>query len=189
MPCPSYSLPAKACVTGMQLRQVKGSTCASCYACKGRYVFPQVQTAMQRRLESLNHPQWIDALCFLITDCQTQYFRWHDSGDLQSVAHLANIVEIAKRLKRIKFWLPTRERKIVNDHERLFGPMPRNLVVRISAAMVDGVPPEACTHTSTVHRHEDPVGYRCPSKWQGNKCGTCRACWNHRVTNVSYAYH
>jgi hypothetical protein len=189
MPCPAYSLPAKDCITGSELRKVKGSTCASCYACKGRYGFSNVQAAMQRRLDSLNHPQWIDALCYLITDSQNFHFRWHDSGDLQSIAHFANIVEIANRLPKVKFWLPTRERKLVLDYQRLFGAIPKNLVVRVSAAMVDGAPPESCANTSTVHRREKPAGRACPAPQQNNQCGTCRACWNPRVKNVSYSFH
>ena len=50
MPGPSINLPAVACITGAKLVNVKGSTCSGCYALKGRYRFPNVKDAMQRRL-------------------------------------------------------------------------------------------------------------------------------------------
>ena len=37
MPSLSYSLPAKECITGSKLVNVKGSVCEGCYALKGNY--------------------------------------------------------------------------------------------------------------------------------------------------------
>jgi len=53
MPGPSINLPAVACITGAKLAKVRGSTCSGCYALKGRYRFPNVKEAMNRRLASL----------------------------------------------------------------------------------------------------------------------------------------
>ena len=50
MPCPSINLPAAACVTGSLMAVIKGTTCYGCYALKGRYRFPNVKIAMDRRL-------------------------------------------------------------------------------------------------------------------------------------------
>lgn len=66
MPCFSYSIPAQKCITGMKLRQVAGSICSKCYALKGMYGFPVVKNALQRRFESLNHPQWVEAMTLAI---------------------------------------------------------------------------------------------------------------------------
>ena len=66
MPGPSINLPAVACITGAKLVNVKGSTCSGCYALKGRYRFPNVKEAMQRRLDRLHDPRWIDAMVVLI---------------------------------------------------------------------------------------------------------------------------
>ena len=67
MPSYGYSLSAYKCIIGAKLRKVKGSTCGGCYALKGRYVFPNVQDALDRRLEKVNHnPKWVDAMVFLI---------------------------------------------------------------------------------------------------------------------------
>ena len=57
MPGFSYNLPATRCLTGAKLVKVPGSTCAGCYALKGRYRFKNVQDAMDRRLAAIDHPQ------------------------------------------------------------------------------------------------------------------------------------
>jgi len=66
MPEGSYNLPARACKTGAKLREIPGTPCYGCYAFKGRYNFPNVKDALTRRLESLDHPQWIEAMAVLI---------------------------------------------------------------------------------------------------------------------------
>jgi hypothetical protein len=87
------------------------------------------------------------------------------------------------------FWLPTREKAIVNSYLRAFGAFPSNLVVRVSAAMVDSAAPAGYDHTSTVHNSATPEGFACPASKQGNKCMECRACWNRDIKNVSYLQH
>ena len=55
---------------------------------------------MQRRLDRLHDPRWMDAMVTLINGRHWQpepVFRWHDSGDVQSVQHLKNIFEVCKR--------------------------------------------------------------------------------------------
>ena len=89
MPCHGYSIPASACKTGTKLRAIPNSTCSSCYACKGRYMFPNVQDALHRRLDALQDSNWVEWMVALIGRKEKSgYFRWHDSGDLQSMEHL-----------------------------------------------------------------------------------------------------
>ena len=87
MPCKSYSLPTEACHTGFRMAQIKGSICASCYADKGNYAryANNIKPAQFARLDSLSDPYWIHAMANLIGN--DPYFRWHDSGDLQSLEH------------------------------------------------------------------------------------------------------
>ncbi len=185
MPCKAYSIPAEECHTGSVLREVVGSTCEDCYACKGMYVFPNVQKALRRRFDALSHPDWVDNMVVGIN--KAEYFRWHDSGDIQGVEHLANIVEVARRTPDTKHWLPTREAKYVSQYR---GDVPDNLIVRVSAAMVDGTPPKRFDLTSTVHKDRIPTNsFVCPAPKQDNKCGECRACWDKAVPNVSYTHH
>ena len=191
MPCQSWSIPAKRCKTGMKLRDVVGSICSKCYALKGRYPFPNVQAALERRFQSLFNPLWVDAMVAAIQLSESSgFFRWHDSGDVQDVAHLEKIASIAKRLPNIQFWLPTREYGFVAEFLKKHGSFPSNLTVRLSALMLDGAPPVGIAKrlgltTSGVSKE----GFTCPSSTQGGKCFTCRACWDKNVANVNYKQH
>ena len=109
MPGHAYGLPAKECKTGGKLQKVKGSTCYGCYALKGCYVFKVVQDAQYKRLKAIRHPLWVRAMTMQIANKKTKFFRWHDSGDIQDLKHLAKIFEVAKRTPGIAHWLPTRE--------------------------------------------------------------------------------
>lgn len=189
MPGLSYGISAKLCKVGAKLAQVPGSTCSGCYALKANYQYPSVQAAHAKRAAGLDHPQWVEAIVYLIEKSGESYFRWHDSGDLQSFQHLLNIVKVAEALPDVKFWLPTREKGLINQYMRAFGSFPGNLVVRVSAAMVDSAAPEGYQHTSTVHAQAAAQGYSCPAQQQGNKCKDCRACWDAAVQNVSYHQH
>ena len=110
MPCPSINLPATACKTGQILAKVPGTTCHGCYALKGRYRFKPTKIAMARRLEALKDSRWVRAMVVLMKD--RKYFRWHDSGDLQSAWHLARILEVCKQTPDTQHWLPTREARL-----------------------------------------------------------------------------
>jgi hypothetical protein len=192
MPCYSYSTPAKRCIVGMKLRKVEGSVCASCYACKGFYGFPDTQTALEKRFQSLSNELWEDAMIYMIGKREKSgFFRWHDSGDIQGVWHLQKIVNIANALPHIQFWLPTREYSIVSDFYKQGGVKPKNLTIRLSALMMDGDAPEGIAKrfnlvVSGVTKGE---GYTCPAPSQENKCLDCRACWNENVYAVNYKKH
>lgn len=190
MPGYGYSTSADDCITGSKLANVKGSICSICYARKGRYVFPNVQNAMKKRLESLERLDWIDTMVQLISRKEKSgFFRWHDSGDLQGVWHLEKIAEVARRLPSIKFWLPTREYKIVSDWIK-FCTKPRNLTIRLSAFMIDGpAPVTVAKRLGLTTSGAKKTGFSCPSSQQGNQCGDCRACWDEAVTNVDYKPH
>ena len=189
MPGLSYGISAKLCKVGSKLALVKGSTCEGCYALKANYQYPSVQAAHAKRAAGLEHPQWAEAMVYLIEKAGEKFFRWHDAGDLQSFQHLLNIVSIAEKLPSVSFWLPTREKVLVNQYIRAFDSFPANLVVRVSAAMIDSEAPAGFQNTSTVHEKAAAQGYSCPAQQQGNKCMDCRACWDSSVSNVSYHKH
>ena len=191
MPCYSINLPATECKTGAKLARVPGTVCYDCYALKNRYRMPVQQNAMGRRLGALLHPLWVQAMTALITG--HKYFRWHDSGDLQSVQHLKNIFEVCKQTPGTSHWLPTREHGLL----ALMDPavVPKNLIIRISATKVNGPAPSWWPWTSTV---QEPGTMRsshvqdsrqCPAPDQGGKCKSCRACWSRDISNVTYANH
>lgn len=191
MPCFSYSIPAQKCITGMKLRDIKGSVCNSCYALKGRYSFPNVKDALFRRFETLKNPLWVDAMVFMIGKREKSgFFRFFDSGDIQGEWHLTNIVEVAKRLPQIKFWIPTREYGIVSKWLAANGSFPENVTVRLSAYMVEGeAPVELAKRLGLVSSSVSRSGFSCPSSVQEGKCRDCRACWDKNNSNISYKRH
>jgi hypothetical protein len=146
-----------------------------------------VQIAQERRLKSLTHPLWVDAMVCLIGALRVKYFRWHDSGDVQDIGHLRRIVGVAKRTPHINHWLPTREYSIIAKYRTVYGAFPDNLVVRLSAHMIDGDAPSGYgLPTSTVSSNGSAT---CPAPHQGNACQDCRACWEPNVPNVAYGLH
>lgn len=193
MPGYSYSLPPSSCKRGSVLCRQEGTICSHCYARRGRYRFKPVRAALQRRLESLKHPRWKEAMAFLInTQDKSGYFRWHDSGDLQGLRHLKNIIWVCEHTPLTKHWLPTRERAILDAYVGVDGECTENLTVRVSSDMVDEIGPKGYKCVSSVHSGHgrvactDTRAYFCPASKQGNKCLKCRACWYRDVHHVSY---
>lgn len=191
--CGSFSLSAFDCVTGSKLAKVKDSVCNKCYARRNTYLYPSVKTAQARRIKKLNSPSWAEAMVKLIRiqalENDTNLFRWFDSGDLQK-GMLAKIVEVCKLTPEIKHWLPTHEASmIIKDKEKLGGKLPANLIIRLSASMIDGNPPKSWEYSSTVHKKTEPIGFLCKAKDQGGKCLDCTACWDKDIKNISYMQH
>jgi hypothetical protein len=196
MPGWSYGIPANACGIGSILRKQSGTVCSKCYAHKGMYSFPVVQDAQARRLGILSSDLnvWRKNMTDLLElryakkTGDDSVFRWHDSGDIQSMAHLSAIVQIAKDIPSISFWLPTKEysiiRKYLSKNPKGF---PRNLTVRISAPMIgEKVPRLNGTVSSTVGTG---TGFKCEAYARGGKCGPCRACWKRSIRSVDYPQH
>ena len=196
MPCFSYSISAYRCMRGGELAKIPGSVCHKCYARKGRYVFPNVQAALERRYGKLQlaltdatyREEYVNAFVHLLR--KEEYFRWHDSGDLQSLEHLELIAYIAAVCDHVMFWLPTKETGIVRQYTHLYARPPENLIIRVSAPMVDGRPLNAGgLHTSTVSSNGLIAGTPCLAYTRGGKCGDCRACWNPDLGNITYPLH
>lgn len=193
MPGYAYGISAKRCHTGGKLQGVSGSVCEKCYALKGNYRYGSVMGAHEKRWEALqdlkawrrNMIDLLGSLSPFIPD-EERYFRFHDSGDLQSIAHLDSIVRVATDQPEWTFWLPTKEwgivRKYLQEHT-----IPRNLVVRLSVLRIGQGPQGTTQPTSTVSWNDSP--HHCPARSQGNECGTCRACWDPKVANVNYPLH
>jgi hypothetical protein len=180
MPEGSYNIPASACQTGAILREVPDTPCHECYAFKFRYNFKNVKDALQRRLESLTHPQWVEGMVTLVQG--KKHFRWHDSGDIQSVQHLKNIYEVCLKTPATMHWLPTQERKYLPLPGSTY---PDNLTIRLSNSKNNSKPGNAWTHWSTVV----DSGGDCPASKQGNQCRSCRRCWDRKVKHVTYPKH
>ena len=201
MPCKSYSLPTEACATGFKMAQIAGSICSSCYANKGFYSMYQnnIKPAQFARLDSINDDNWVSGMVSLIGS--DNYFRWHDSGDLQSVEHLEKIVQVALNTINCKHWLPTREYSIVKQYIAKNGKksIPNNLKIRLSAMYPDKkviIPTSlqgianvtvSNVHTSDLSLKSNDLGKACAAPKQDGECRDCRLCWSD--TPVSYAMH
>lgn len=215
MPGTSFGIPARHCKTGSKLRQIKGSTCARCYAFGNNYQYESVTKSQDNRFDKLGSDGWRDAMSFMLNkyhgliDGKAHYkitdpngrgwHRWHDAGDIQSEEHLDDIVAVCRATPKIKHWLPTREigivsRWLMSRHgaslEQMNKVLPRNLCIRISATMVDGNPTARAPNTSTVHKHNKPAERdRCVAPDHDGHCGPCRKCWNQKQQNTSYHIH
>lgn len=212
MPGLSYGISAQNCITGSKLRKVPGSVCSSCYAMTDWYrSWKPLLEGHRRRWRGIHHPRWVDAMVAMITsayrkvvDPRDRYFRWHDSGDLQGEWHLSNIAHVCTRTPDITYWLPTREYEIVAAFLASGNSIPPNLIVRLSAHMIDSEPvlPAALDHlpVSTVstlptlraeYKILEGKGHvECQAvSARDNKCGPCRACWDPRVKSVNYPQH
>ena len=189
MPGKGWSISARHCKTGTKLRQIKGSVCNSCYACKGRYAFNNVQNALDRRLTRFERKElpWTELMIKALE--RETWFRWLDSGDLQSDRMLERIIRVCELTPHVRHWLPTREYQIV---KRVLNRLtcPPNLMIRLSAYMIDEPGPEKLARkyglgTSPV----ETQGGTCPASSQKNQCLECRQCWDPGVINVSYPRH
>lgn len=189
MPCPGYGISPSRCNVGSKLAEVKGSVCSDCYACKGMYRFKNTQNAHERRYQSLSQPRWVEMMSFVISRKNLSHFRWHDAGDLQGMWHLEKIVEVVNNTPNCQHWLPTKEAALIQKYKKQVGEFPANLVVRVSSPIIDMRPLKGYDNTSTVHRSLNPHGYACPAYEADGKCGSCRACWDKKISNVSYKNH
>ena len=203
MPGKSWGINAARCITGKKLAEIAGSICSMCYAEKGFYtLYPAVKRAQDSRLElfEADRTAWVGAMVKLVST--EKYFRWFDSGDLQSVEMLAAIVAVAVATPGTQHWLATRERGIVKAWTTPGNPLraqvlpdgrqwPDNLVCRISATYFDEMPANALTRWSSMAHKGTPMAeaWNCPAPMQGGACGDCRACWSQDVALVTYHAH
>ena len=194
MPCYSFNLSALDCITGAKLVGIKDSVCNGCYALKGNYVRYKHTTKLQPKTQKINNKGWVDSMVWLILNQDSKkdkgFFRWHDSGDIQSIEHLRKIVKVCELTPGVKHWIPTREYKIVQSYIINFGPLPENMTLRLSAHMIDSRPPSIENlPTSSVNKESKAIGIECPSYKNKGMCGDCRLCWDSSNKNISYKYH
>jgi hypothetical protein len=187
MPGTTYAIDAFACITGSKLAQIEGTPCYSCYARKLQKLRPSVDQGWKANLakwETSDPMEWIASMVFQISRYNTDgYHRWFDSGDLQSLAMLDAIAEVARMTPHVRHWLPTQERKLVSDWLKLGNTLPDNLNVRVSAAKLDGDKPKGHKRLTSVHKRASSQGPPMPrtytrqqlrplSRLLGSRCGT-----------------
>ena len=196
MPGLSWGVSSDACKTGAKLAKQIGTTCADCYTKRGRYVFGAVRAANDRRLAAWRAGKkawsaWADNFASALADVdRAGYFRWFDTGDIQDLLMVRAIVRIAELLPTRRFWVPTQEHRLILRYIEDGGTIPENLTIRLSSREVDGPPPAIAVALGlpTSGTSRDPERVTCPASTQGNKCLTCRACWDRNVSRVIYPH-
>ena len=78
--------------------------------------------------------------------------------------------------------------KLINKFYKQGNSVPGNLVIRVSAPMIDteinGYP-----NTSSVTKNSTTNSIVCNAPNQDNQCKDCRLCWNKDIKNIAYKYH
>lgn len=189
-----------ACNTGEKLSKVEGTSCAICYARRLQTFRKNVdaswkrnQMIIERMIKTDAIDEWAEAVAYQINKKNLPKHRWFDGGDLCSPLHLLAIVTVAKLTPTVKHYLPTKEAGFVKQYIKRFGAdtIPSNLMVRMSTPKIDGSLVTGLNgyteqiKTSSVHI-DNPTGFECPAKEQGNQCLSCDACWDSEVDNISY---
>jgi hypothetical protein len=191
MPCYAWSISALSCKRGSKLHKIPGTVCSKCYARRGNFARPIIQKSLDIKLQKLNHPQWVEAMAVVLTAMETTgYFRWFASGDLQSLEHLLQICEVAKKTPHIRHWLPTHEIGVLKAFQRAGHQYPANLIVRLSADLIDKPLSRKLLKSLNVFGGQvSKTKYNCPAPHQENACQTCRRCWQKKHVTITYKYH
>ena len=142
-----------------------------------------IKAAEYVRPKTLNDTKWIvDNVAQII---RQEYDGWHDAEDIQDDVHLQKTFRVCELTPETKPWMPTREHQFLKDIEP--STVPKNLIIRMSSHMVDQPPVKCWPWTSTVISGQGQAS--CPAPKQNNSCGSCRACWDRSIPNVSYGKH
>ena len=216
---PGYTFGGSAwfCKTGSKLWHIVNSACFHCYAKKGKYTVNNVKKSKTMKSYAIEYydqtlgdfTPWIIALtdiilrrCIIkeIKDKQgniilikdDSYFRWHDSGDIQSVKHLEAINQIALNCPEIKFWIPTREGKMVKQFLKN-NEVASNLCIRISGHIIGKKASDFGTGLPTSSIDFEASKHNCIAPKQDGACDgaimSCRNCWDPSIPNVNYHLH
>lgn len=185
MPGASFSLPAGiTCPTGAKLRHIPGSVCAICYAQKGRYYQPVVKAAQARRYALSQTDEFIPLMIEALNreaKCGRPDFRWHDSGDLYSEEYLRRVLHIVRMTPSVRHRIPTKETKLIADHQSWLHGELSNLAIQLSCPMIDAVAHYDIPGCGTAVTYTTPAApaafFACPATNGQKVCGDCRKCW------------
>ena len=172
--------------------------CQSCYATKGMYRFPVVKAVRQNNQQDYHRDDWVDDMVKEVS--KFDYFRWFDSGDIETPELAQKIKTVIFRTQDTKHWLPTRSDKIpkINSELNIIKTkhfMFKNAALRVSADNIGlnnqerpevnsyVIRPEEVFEAKRQGIHVCPVGIN-PSQ---KSCDTCTMCYTD--AKVAYVLH
>ena len=117
----SWSLPAGTSCPGAKGAEV----CEGCYAKKGMYRFPVVKNVREHNAQDYHRDDWVADMIKEVS--KYDYFRWFDSGDIETPELARKISQVTNNTRTTKHWLPTRSDKITKIAEELNGYSPAML--------------------------------------------------------------
>ena len=182
--------------------------CQSCYAIKGMYRFPVVKAVRQNNQQDYHRDDWVDDMVKEVA--KFDYFRWFDSGDIETPELAQKIYQVIESTPHCKHWLPTRSDKISSIAYHLTRPREaysqeyyhptaiaalQNVALRPSADNIGlnnqertgvnsyVIKPEEIFEAKRQGIHVCPVGIN-PSQ---KSCDTCTMCYTD--AKVAYVLH
>lgn len=195
----SWSLPAGTSCPGAKGAEV----CEGCYAKKGMYRFPVVKNVREHNAQDYHREDWVDDMVKEVS--KYDYFRWFDSGDIETPELAHKIRRVIALTGKTKHWLPTRSDKVKSINDTINGatygsslmqslPISQynNVALRPSADNIGLNNNERPGVNSYVIRDTDLFEAKrqgifvCPVTTDNNRtsCDTCTMCY----TNAEVAY-
>lgn len=108
-----------------------------CYACKGNWLYKNVQASMQNNLDLFVNDSesfFNDIINYLNNgDIIYKFFRWHSSGDIVNYNYLLGMIRVARECPHTKFLAFTKKFNLVNMYLNLGHEIPENLHIVFSA--------------------------------------------------------
>ena len=190
----SWSLPAGDSCPGAKGAEV----CEGCYAKKGMYRFPVVKGVREYNREDYKKDDWVGRMVKQVS--KFDYFRWFDSGDIETKMLLGKIHAVILKTPNVKHWLPTRSDKVfakgvVSGTLHSMCQSVTNVAVRLSADNIGLNNQERPGVNSYVIKPEEIFEAKkqgiivCPVGINPNQksCDTCTACYTDQ--KVAYVLH
>ena len=167
----------------------QGAPCIkSCYA-RRLLRYPNVRNAYQSNLDAYNVTPWLYFEQITDAAIDEDFFRWHVSGDIPSMAYFRHMCGVAQVCENTKFLCFTKKYEIVNEFISQGGTVPDNLIIIFS--VWEGLKLE--------NPYDFPTAVVIPKEDSGkyyNECtGNClecakddRLCWSFSCGNSETVY-
>lgn len=156
-------IPSVNLVPGVSCRPDAPCFGKKCYACKGRFLFENVQKSLWGNWDFWNENP--DEYMSGVSDASAtaRYFRWHSAGDIPSPGYFEAMVWVAEKNPETHYLAFTKQFEIVNAYlDEHDGVLPENLHVVFSYWGSEFVPDNPY-NLPTAHVRFDPYRSKDPN--------------------------